>query len=559
MKKSENQNRHYRTLSRNIFITVVIVSFMPLIFVSAILLIQFHSFYTEKMTAYLETFVKKHCQNIDNFLNERKSNVHHLAANYTIEQQKDENFLKQQLASLRNEYGNVFTDLGIVNEKGRQVSYAGPFELKHANYKDSEWFKKAINEEYYISDVFTGLRGFPHFIVTYRKLHKGKTWILRTTVDFQAFNQLVQNIRIGKTGIAFLLNKNGEFQTQSDVNIPDTGILYKNLFTREKKEKTSLIRSENIQDTIYVTGFLCNKEWILVYRQDKDDAFSDLNKTRFIAMIVFFVGGFGIIAMAAILSHRMVGRISNADSEKEMMNQQVIESGRLASLGEMAAGIAHEINNPVAIMVEEAGWIQDLLEEEEFKESENLNEFTRSLEQIRKQGLRCRDITHKLLSFARRSDSEHQIVNINEMIEETIELFSHQAKFSNVIIEKKLPENHLYSQASQTEIQQIMFNLVNNALDAMRKEGGRIIVSVSMKDNMVVLDVEDNGPGIEEQDMSRIFDPFYTTKPVGKGTGLGLSICYGILNKLGGTIAVRSAVNRGTVFSVLIPATDSHQ
>jgi two-component system NtrC family sensor kinase len=208
-------------------------------------------------------------------------------------------------------------------------------------------------------------------------------------------------------------------------------------------------------------------------------------------------------------------------------------------------------------MVEEAGWISDLLEEEDFQESENLEEFQTSLGQIKKQGLRCRDITHKLLSFARRSESQKQIIKINAMVEEVVGLFSHQAKYSNVRIVTKFAEDMPYIHASQTELQQVLFNLINNALDALRATGGKIVIMTGCEDDMAVIEVKDNGPGIPRADLAKIFDPFYTTKPVGKGTGLGLSICYGILNNMGGKITVASSVGIGTNFRVFIPHQDS--
>ena len=257
--------------------------------------------------------------------------------------------------------------------------------------------------------------------------------------------------------------------------------------------------------------------------------------------------------MAVVLSKGMITRIAAADQEKEEMNQQIIERGHLASLGELAAGIAHEINNPVAIMVEEAGWIEDLLEDETFHESENLEEFKRALTQIRKQGIRARDITHKLLSFARRSDSRMDMVDVNELITEVVGLSAQQARYNNVELETSLSADLPPIKVSQTELQQVLFNLINNAIDAMDKTGGTIEVQTWQERGQMRLAVRDNGPGIPEAVLHRIFDPFFTTKPVGKGTGLGLSICYGIVKNLGGEIEVESKVGEGTGFEISIP------
>ncbi|MBF0259739.1 MAG: two-component sensor histidine kinase [Desulfamplus sp.] len=563
--ESRREKIYYRTLSRNIMFTVILVSFMPLIFVAGIFFMQFEVAYSARTSAHLDTLVKKHRQNIDVFLNERQNNINQLASMSTFEMLSDRSFLEKQLSILQREYGEVFTDLAVLNEKGEQVAYAGPFGLEGAHYKDADWFKIAIQQPHYISDVFLGMRGFPHFTVTTRNFKDGKPWILRTSVHFEAFTDLVQNIRIGKTGVAFILNQNGEFQTHINLKIDNPKELYQKMLPEKIATKNTLpeaadilpdtaaakgdsaknwrdatksrdrrllsIEHREIGNTIYVATMLQNKDWFLIFQQDKNDAFADLNRIRFIALIAFIAGGIAIITMAIVLSRRMVARIEKSEGEKEMMNQQVIEHGRLAALGEMAAGIAHEINNPVAIMVEEAGWIKDLLAEEEFQKSENLAELTRALDQIQKQGLRCRDITHKLLSFARPAESGNHIININEMITETVNLFAHEAKFNNISFEQHFKQSDLQFMASQTEIQQILFNLINNAMDAMKKIGGKILISTAREDKMVKITMEDNGSGIAQEHVARIFDPFFTTKPVGKGTGLGLYICYGIINK----------------------------
>jgi len=204
-------------------------------------------------------------------------------------------------------------------------------------------------------------------------------------------------------------------------------------------------------------------------------------------------------------------------------------------------------------MVEEAGWIGDLLEEEEFKKSENLEEFKRALAQINTQGKRCKEITSKLLTFARKTDSRITEVYINELLQEMVSLSSQRAKYANVSMTTDFEEGIPPIRVSQSELQQVFLNLINNALDAMEKRGGVIGIRTRRHEDEIIVEVTDNGPGIPKANLSRIFDPFFTTKPVGKGTGLGLSICYGIINKMGGEIEVQSVVDVETTFRVRIP------
>jgi two-component system NtrC family sensor kinase len=555
---SHKKDPYYNSLTRKMILTVISVSFTPMILVSGAILYQFHVSYHEKVRAHLEELVKKHKQNIDYFLNEKLGDIRFLAQNSEFENLCQESYLEHQLATLQQELDPVFVDLGMINAKGRQIAYAGPFKLGKAQYSDAEWFKQAIKSQYFISDVFLGLRGLPHFIVTVRKSFQGEHWIFRATIDFMAFNNLVENVRIGKTGFAFIVNKEGKCQTKPCLDIIPSKSNYMTLLQSGKGAVGKIHIVEAVDDygkkNIYTSAFLKNGDWMLVCQQNKSDAFSGLYRAKKIAGLIFLLGGLGIITMAILLSRRMVSHIALADREKDMMNLQVIETGKLATVGELAAGIAHEINNPVAIMVEEAGWIQDLLEEEEFQEGENLEEFQRALKQINTQGKRCKEITHKLLSFARKTDSRIQVVQMNDLIGEAIGLAEQSAKYSKVVINTNLEENLPFIQASQTEMQQVFLNLINNAVDAMdSKGGGTIDITSRLEEENILINFADNGPGIHRNNLARIFDPFFTTKPVGKGTGLGLSICYGIIKKMGGEIDVKSVIDEGTTFSIRIP------
>ncbi|PQP35539.1 two-component sensor histidine kinase [Desulfobacteraceae bacterium SEEP-SAG9] len=555
--KKTTHNSYYQSLTRKMVATIIIVSFTPMILVIGVFLKQFHIAYQKKIRAHLEELVQKHKQNIDSFLMEKLGDIRFLANASGFEELSRETFLQDRLARLQTEFDPVFVDLGVVDEGGHQIAYAGSFKLEKARYSKAEWFKKAIKSQYFISDVFLGLRGLPHFIVSVRGEWKGSYWILRSTIDFVVFNNLVENIRIGKTGFAFILNKKGNFQTKPLLDVVPGEGPYMDLIHNvgKNEDKISIIETEDAsgKENIYVSAFLKNGDWMLVCQQNKADAFADLYRTQKIAVMIFLLGGLGIITTAIFISKRMVSRIAKADREKEMMNQQVIETGKLASIGELAAGIAHEINNPVAIMVEEAGWIQDLLEEDEFQKSKNLDEFERALKQINSQGKRCKEITHKLLSFARKTDSRVQVVQANDLIAEAIELSAQRAKYSKVVFNTHLEKNLPFIQASQSEMQQVFLNLINNALDAMDKKGGTIDINSRQADNNIVIDLADNGPGIHQEHLARIFDPFFTTKSVGKGTGLGLSTCYGIINKMGGEITVASVIDQGTTFSIRIP------
>ena len=548
----------YHILTRKIMVLILVVSFTPMILTTGILVYRFNTTYTEKIQAHISELVQKHTQNIDTFLSEKLGNIRYLARHFDTRKQAPKIFLKKNLELLKSEYGDVFTDLGLVNETGIQFAYEGPFKLENADYSDAEWFIKAKDKPFYISDVFIGLRGHPHFIIAVKVKSNGSDYILRSTINFGAFNSLVENIHIGKTGIAFLINSKGQLQTQTNVGLKQSIIASMMDSDCYKKNEAIFAKKQDALGNKYlcVTSRLKNIDWLMVFRQDLNDAFRDLWKTQLLALVIFIFGCVAILSVAFTLPRNIVKLISSADKKSEVMNEQVVESGKLATIGELAAGIAHEINNPVAIMVEEAGWIGDLLEEEDLKECENLDEFNRALRQINTQGKRCKEITHKLLSFARKTDSTINDVQVNEVITEMVSLTAKIARYNNVIIETNLNEGIPYIRISPSELQQVVLNLINNAIDVMEKTGGTIKIKTkvsTIEKNKLVISMEDDGPGIPKNNLNRIFDPFFTTKAVGKGTGLGLSICYGIIEKMGGKIDVHSQVGVGTKFRIWIP------
>lgn len=554
-----DRKEFYQVLTRNIRIRILLVSIIPMMLTLGILGRQFHLAYSEKISAHIGELVLKHTQNIDTFLKEKLGNIRYLARQLSItEPDMAQQFLTSKLSELKDEYGDVFTDLGLVDSDGIQFAYEGPFRLVNADYSEAAWFLKSMDSPYYISDVFAGLRGHPHFILAVKLSAQGRTYILRSTINFTTFNSLVENVQIGRTGTAFIVNAQGQLQTHprsGTKEIVPSFIADPAIF---KDEHTLILKHKNDKGNtcLYALALFKTVDWRMVFRQDAGDALRDMWNAELFTLIIFLVGCTAIVSVSFTLSKNLVKRIARADRKNEAMNQQVVESGKLASIGRLAAGIAHEINNPVAIMVEEAGWMSDLLEEEAGMTPDGRSEFNRAIAQITTQGRRCKDITHKLLSFARKSDATEADIDINETIREIVGLTAQMARYNNVTISTRLAPDLPFIRFSPSELQQVILNLTNNAIDAMGKDGGTVEIVTGVKtqdDNWIEIKVDDNGPGIPAQYLDRIFDPFFTTKAVGKGTGLGLSICYGIIQKMGGTIEVESHVGQGTRFLIRLP------
>jgi two-component system NtrC family sensor kinase len=535
---------------------LALIIIAPLVITGAVNLFQFRKAYHAKVTNELSVMIERHSLTVDSFINDRLSDVRVIAREHPIDRLEDSEFLRRVLNLMREEYHGAFVDLGLVDANGTQIAYAGPFNLQMADYSTAAWFQNAAASESVISDVFAGLRGSPHFIVATQKTEGGEHFVVKATIDFEAFNALVENLRIGNTGFAFIINRGGQFQTNPHFEVALNRAPWIDLLEgRIRADRISVLEGNDVlgRPAIFTITPLKQGQWFLCYQQEKSDAFAELRKVQNFATIVLIIVSLAAIYAGYLISRNIGQRLADSYRERTVMAHQVIETGRLASIGELAAGIAHEINNPVAIMVQEAGWIDDLLGEGEPCSEENLEEITRAVGQIRTQGDRCKEITYKLLSFARKTDPTIREVKLNEVVDEVIGLTSQKTRYANVRIETELSPDVPTIQASPSELQQVLLNLVNNAIDAIERPGGTVTVATKAEGDGVILEVRDTGKGIPEANLGRIFDPFFTTKPVGQGTGLGLPICYGIVEKMGGTISVESEIEKGTTFTVFIP------
>jgi two-component system NtrC family sensor kinase len=231
--------------------------------------------------------------------------------------------------------------------------------------------------------------------------------------------------------------------------------------------------------------------------------------------------------------------------------EELIEAEKLASLGRIAAGVAHEINNPLAIINEKAGLLQDiLLISGDLKHKEK---FLNLIEGIVTSVNRCRAITHRLLGFVRRMEVTFEPMDINETVREVKEFLGTDISLKSIRFEMNLREDLPQVRSDKVQVEQILLNIIKNAIDAV-EEGGFVQVATGTKEGTTVqISIRDNGPGIPKDQLKRIFEPFFTTKERGKGTGLGLFVSYGIMKKLGGTILVESETGKGTLFVVELP------
>jgi len=257
-----------------------------------------------------------------------------------------------------------------------------------------------------------------------------------------------------------------------------------------------------------------------------------------------------LLALCLWSARRLAGLVRQGESERCLLDEQLLQSQKLAAVGEMSSGIAHEINNPLAVISQEAELVKTLLESRQALTPE----IADSLREIAAQVARGRDITRGLLDFSRKMEPVAQRESLDRIIEDMVVLVEKEAGLTGARVERNYDPDLAPITADAPLLRQAVINLLTNALDAAG-EGGVITVSTGRAGKEAAfVSVADDGPGIAAEDIQRIFNPFFTTKPPGKGTGLGLSICHNIVARMGGVIDVKSEPGRGAVFTIVLPA-----
>ena len=550
---------------RNILLNTMI--WVPILPFTLVLIISFYFFKTSLETnaqARMVRIVQDHRQLIENFLEERTRNLEFIINAYTFQELSESENLKAVFENLKKT-SIAFVDLGVFNSDGLHVSYQGPYALEGRHYGDTDWFKEVMKSGYYISNVFMGYREVPHFIIAIASGAGSKRWAIRTTIDTQTFESLAGGVRIGDTGEAYIVNTSNELQTtrRSGGNLLEK-IMDNIRYPASDRQIDSFIQQDDKGEKyLYATALLKNSTWVLVARQKTADAFALLTTTIYLAAVILFLGGAAIVAVAFHMTGRIVGRMEKLDAEKKDLSQQLIGTSRLAELGEMAAGFAHEINNPLQIIKNEQSLIDTLLSElkeaGQLKDSETLAELMDSVNQINLQISRCSKITQAILKFGRQSEPEVRDIDLKGFISEVTKMIQQKAGVHGIALHQNIAATKMIVRSDPAQLQQVLLNFFNNAIDAIIARhgvsGGELTVAARPTDqSFVEIRVTDNGSGISPENLEKVFMPFFTTKPVGQGTGLGLSVCYGIVESMGGSMEVNSQEGLGSTFTVKLPA-----
>ncbi|MBI5604918.1 MAG: two-component sensor histidine kinase [Deltaproteobacteria bacterium] len=565
MKDTTPKEGHYARLFRKFIFLILVGSLIPHLLVGWGIYLYFSNFSDSRLKESFHRQVEDHRKIVELFLQERTTNLQLIAQTHSLDYlRKPENL--HSVFSALNQRGRAFIDLGVIDRQGKHLSYIGPYPLMDKAYSQTFWFKEVMKKGVFISDMFMGFRNTPHFIIAFLRQEGNQRWILRASIDTEYFRSLVEKVKIGTTGEAVLINQSGLFQTSPRFTgtIMGKAPLSMGVFHQDSGIEIMSGPDGSPQAPrprqIVAYAWLKDPRWLLVIKQDYSEAFSAVNRANWATLIFLFFSSLGILVITIVITYFIIKMIRKRDDTTRQLNDQLLQASKLASIGELSAKVAHELNSPLGGILIYANLLLEDTPPEDPKQND--------LKEIINQALRCKDIVKDLLEFSRQSNHRRLPCSLNQSIRQAVDLLSKQALFNSPlflgpivqpdieVVQEVDPDLPLIT-ADPNRLNQILVNLIINAVDAMEGKGTLTLRTFQRPlEKKVVLEVSDTGMGIPEENLSRIFDPFFTTKEVGKGTGLGLSTVYGIVRQHGGTIEVQSTVGKGTTFILTFPFED---
>jgi len=548
---SEKHSLNLRRLWKTTVLIMTVVSLAPLVVMTAVDYTVTQNSVESELVLRTSRIVSNTKRAVEFSLLERLAALDFIVQDNRLQMLTDCARLEAILDHLRLSLGG-FVDLGVIDSSGQQLCYVGPYDLSGVDYSDQDWFRSVRDQGMHISDVFPGFRRVPHLVIAARhELPGGDFYVLRTSLEAEFFNTLLSDLELSGNGDAFIVNSEGTLQTSSrmhggvldtiDLGVPEYSDSTRVYETRTRDGRAILIGYAYIPETPFVLMIVKQKAVLMgPWRA---------TRRQLIGFLALSISAIMVVILA--VTTYLVNKIHWADLRRMATLHQVEYTNKMISLGRLGAGVAHEINNPLAIINEKTGLLKDLFTyTDRYTDDPKLMGIVNSILASVK---RCSEVTRRLLNFARNTDGETTPVDLAATVTEVLGFMGKEAEYRSIQVEVDIDQNLPTLETNCGRLQQILLNLINNAFAAV-DNGGHIRISVrpSTADS-ITIQVEDNGCGMTEHELTRIFEPFYTTRRSRGGTGLGLSITYSLAQELGGSIDVESEPGKGTQFRVTLP------
>lgn len=544
--KVRSRESYYARQKQLFILFAVLVAILPLFLIGWASKQYYKKSWLQQTSRNLSSSAESRKEIIERFLGNQEDLLASLMELYGLASLSTQEHLEKVFPAVNR--SNVLGDLGVIDAGGSHLAYVGPFfkELHGKNYRDSTWFQETMRTGRYVSDVFSGYRGEPHLVVAVADANR--SWILRATINSALFNALLASVEVGPDGDAFIINRRGELQTRSRKET-ETTISPAELAPMLSESTPAVYQHHNF---LYAITRVNAQGWLLVLKTDINSSLAGFYRAWSFGLFNIVVAAVVILLVTTLIVRSMMNRIEAADKQRMLLNNRVREVEKMALIGRLAASVAHEVNNPLQIIGDQAGWITELLDEENRGQLKNEEEYRSSLHKIRQHVGRASAITHRLLGFSRAKEFKRLPQDINRLLQDTVSFLDNEARNNRITLRFNLQDDLPETVTDGSQLQQVFLNIVNNAIDAIGNDGV-ITIRTSTQGGRILIEFADSGPGLLPEQLHKIFDPFFTTKKADKGTGLGLSISRNIMQRLGGDIQAENGRQGGCRFTVSLP------
>ncbi len=532
-------------------IATTLITLTPLVFITLVEYNLTRNALESEIRLRTTQLVSNTWRSISFFLTERKSAMNFVLEDNAYEALHNRERLREVLENLHIGIGG-FVDLGILDIRDQTDNGEQSLPFEKNAYCNEDCYRNVQTHGFFVGNLAVQKPEQPYWVI----LIKGKTpegfgFLFWAVIDTKPLDMFLSQLEIGEQGDAFIINREGNLQTSSR--------FYGNLHGQvslpipAEMETSGVIEARNKKNEPVIVGYahIPDTSFILMAVKPKAKLMQPWFAAR-IKLVGFLLASIFVILLTIVgMATYLVNRIHTADQKRVEALHQAEYANKLASIGRLAAGVAHEINNPLAIINEKVGLIKDLFTlQQQYSQDPRLIGLVDSVITTVK---RCGAITQRLLNFARHMEVSIKPIDLPELIQEMVDFHAKDAEYRCIGIFMDVSENLPQIESDQGNLQQIFLNLLNNAFAAMN-DGGRLDIKVRQKDkDFLDVSFRDNGCGIADDDLKRIFEPFFATKAQEGTTGLGLSITYGLTQEIGGRISVQSKVGQGTCFTITLP------
>ena len=549
---NQQGNEHFIQMRRRLLWGLLCALTVPFLMLSCYFHLQFNDTLKTNRNLHLTLLAESQRNTIDLFLQERVINILNLFRREHLNLSPTEDDMRKYLHDLIV-MSDAFIDLGFMNASGIQFAYAGPCpELRNRDYSSENWFIGLLEQDrnYLITDIYRGFRDKPHFTIAVKQILGSNPFVIRATLDPERFQHFIRTIGEGAGIDSALVNRKGHCQVAASQRsvLLDTGADW----VPHQDESNALETELQGESLLLAYAWLREVPWALVVYQPLSVAYAKMYQLRKILILANVVLVVVLAAVIGFATNRLVRRVQQTEESRRALRLQLLHASKLVAVGELASGVAHEINNPLAIIHSQSGVIRDMLNPE-FGLECNPDLIRQELRHIDAAVFRARTITQKLLNFVHKSEARLELCDLNELLKDVVSgVKEREFAVNNIELVYDLSPSLPRIPLDADKVRQVLLNILNNAGNAI-EGGGTISLATRADKHTVRATITDSGKGMTVEEMDKIFIPFFTTKEAGKGTGLGLSISLALVHAMGGHIEVQSMPGRGSSFIVILP------